>query len=345
MSQNKNIVIIGAGPAGLEAASCLSHSGHRITIVEKEAKIGGKLNNWHHLFPDLSPASKVTTYLENGIKSGNNEFLTEATANSICRTNGNFQINLSNERYLDADAVLISAGFKIFNAERKEEYGYSIYKNVMTSAEFEEALATGNQIKALKSKKNAKIGFIHCVGSRDKKCGNIYCSKVCCITGVKQAIQLKQLNPDCQVFNFYMDLRMYGQNFEELYLEAQQTHGITFIRGRISEIAENIDDTLQIKAEDTLSGRPIKMNFDLIILLVGMEPSTGLKELGESVNLSFNTSGFLSAVNSHLHPQETTVPGIFIAGTCREPLSIQETLTDARAAAAKILFWLEQTSK
>ncbi len=340
MSRNKNIVIIGAGPAGLEAAACLSGNGHHITLLEKEESIGGKLTKWDHLFPDLSPAAEVLNHLKNGITSTKTELITDAEVKTLNRRENGYQVNLSDSRSFDADAVLITSGFKLFNAERKEEYGYGIYEHVMTSAELEEAFLSGKQIHALRGKANARIAFIHCVGSRDKKCGNIYCSKVCCITGVKQAIEIKQLHPDFQVFNFYMDMRMYGQKFEELYLEAQQTYGVTFIRGRVSEVAENIDKTLQLKAEDTLSGRPIKMNFDLVVLLVGMEPATGIKELGASVQLNFNASGFIAPTNSHLHPQETEQPGLFIAGTCREPLSIQETLTDARAASSRIAEYL-----
>jgi heterodisulfide reductase subunit A len=151
---------------------------------------------------------------------------------------------------------------------------------------------------------------------------------------------MKKLIPAARIFNFYMDLRMYGQNFEELYLEAQQKWGVTFIRGRVSEIAENIDSSLQLKAEDTLSGRPIKMNFDLVVLLIGMVPDSCSEKLGKSAKLNFTPSNFLASSDTHCHSQETNIPGIFLAGTCKEPMSIQETLTDARAAANKVISWL-----
>ena len=169
----------------------------------------------------------------------------------------------------------------------------------------------------------------------------MYCSRVCCATGVKQAIEIKQLLPEAKVFNFYMDLRMYGQSFEELYIEAQQKWGVNFIRGRVSEIAENFDGSLQLKAEDTLVGRPIKMNFDLVVLLVGMVPCKGTESLGKSAALKFTSGNFLASSDTHTCSNETSVPGIFITGTCREPLSIQETLTDARAASVKVISFLE----
>ena len=101
-----------------------------------------------------------------------------------------------------------------------------------------------------------RIAFLHCVGSRDEKVCQQHCSKVCCITGVKQAMEMKQLFPEADVFNFYMDIRMFGPGYEEMYREAQQKYNIHFLRGRISEASPTIDGRVQIKAEDTLTGRP-----------------------------------------------------------------------------------------
>jgi len=153
---------------------------------------------------------------------------------------------------------------------------------------------------------------------------------------------MKEHLPQAEIFNFYMDMRMFGQNFEELYIEAQQKWGITFIRGRVSEIAENIDGSLQLKAEDTLSGRPMKMNFDLVVLLVGMVPATGTEAIGKSAGLAFTSGNFLASNDAHICRNETHTPGIFVTGTCREPLSVAETLTDARAATVRIISWLRE---
>ncbi len=117
-----------------------------------------------------------------------------------------------------------------------------------------------------------RIGFIHCVGSRDEKVGNLHCSKVCCVTAVKQAIEVKEMLPHAEIFLFYMDLRMFGRHFEELYKEAQQKYGIQFIRARLSEAFENPDGSLQIRIEDTLLAKPMKMTLDLLVLMVGIQP-------------------------------------------------------------------------
>lgn len=337
----KRIVIIGGGPAGLEAAASFPGSDYQVTVLEKEDKTGGKLKQWHHLFPNFRNVAEVKEYLNNSLKVNNPEVITNAEAVEITTNVHVHSIKLKDGQQFEAEAIVIATGFRLFDAERKEEYGYKIYDNVITSADLEEMLNRSESVKTTSGKIPSRIAFIHCVGSRDKKVGNTYCSRVCCVTGVKQAIEMKKLIPSARIFNFYMDLRMYGQNFEELYLEAQQKWGVSFIRGRVSEIAENIDGSLQLKAEDTLSGRPIKMNFDLVVLLIGMVPDSCSERLGKSAGLNFTSSNFLASRDTHIHSQKTNIPGIFLTGTCKEPMSIQETLTDARATAESVMLWLK----
>ena len=271
----KHIVIIGGGIAGIEAACALTDAGHWVTVIEKNEKLGGKLNNWSYLFPDFTPTEKITGALQEKYREKDFSILNKTEVSAIHRQDGKFSIKTSGEQHLEADAMIVATGYDIFDARRKEEYGYKIYDHVITSADLEQLLLPGGDLTVAAGKNPKRIAFVHCVGSRDEKTGNHYCSKVCCITGVKQAIELKKRLPEAEIYCFYMDLRMYGKHFEELYREAQEKYDIQFIRGRLSEASEKIDKSLLIKSEDTLSGRPLKMNVDLLVLLVGMEAGKG----------------------------------------------------------------------
>ena len=127
------------------------------------------------------------------------------------------------------------------------------------------------------------IGIVHCVGSRDEKVGNFYCSKLCCVTAVKQAIEIREHLPESKVFCFYMDMRMGGAYYEELYREAQEVWGVNFIRGKVSEASESINNKLVVKVEDTLAGRPLKMELDMLVLMAGMEMSEGGRKIADDI--------------------------------------------------------------
>ncbi len=195
-------------------------------------------------------------------------------------------------------------------------------------------------LKTKQGKPPERVAIIHCVGSRDAKIGNTYCSKVCCITGIKQAIEINKTLPDCEVYNFYMDLRLYGSSFDSLYLSAQKQHKIQFIRGRLSEVSQRQDFSLQIKAEDTLSGRPLRMNVDMVILLIGMEACQLTKSLIEDNQIELDENGFFKSVDIHEYRNSTTQEGVFMAGACICPMSVTETLENARSAAISVHHYL-----
>ncbi|MDP3645152.1 MAG: FAD-dependent oxidoreductase [Bacteroidota bacterium] len=337
----KHIVIIGGGIAGIETASALTDAGHWVTVIEKEAQVGGKLNNWSCLFPAFTPAEKIIGELQGKCRNKDFSILNKTEVRTIHRQKGKFSIATSNHQKLEADAIVVATGYELFDARRKEEYGYKIYDHVITSADLEELLKPGNDITVAEGKHPKRIAFVHCVGSRDEKSGNHYCSKVCCITGVKQAIELKKRLPEAEIFCFYMDLRMYGKHFEELYREAQEKYDIQFIRGRLSEASEKIDKSLLIKSEDTLSGRPLKMNVDLLVLLAGMEAGKGTAATAVICGIGCEESGFLKTTDSFLKSNFSEQEGIFLAGSCTAPMSVNDTILHARSAAMEVNLWLK----
>ena len=320
----------------MEAACALTDAGHWVTLIEKEAKLGGKLNQWSFLFPDFTPVERIRDVLFDKCQEKDFSILLQTQIKSLDRNLNKFKLETSGGQKLEADAVVISSGYEIFDAQRKEEYGYKIYDHVITSADLEQMLKPNGNLAVAAGKDPRRIAFVHCVGSRDEKSGNHYCSKVCCITGVKQAIELKKRLPDAEIFCFYMDLRMYGKHFEELYREAQEKYDIQFIRGRLSEASEKIDKSLLIKAEDTLSGRPLKMNVDLLVLLVGMEAGKGTVAAVSICPVDFEESGFLKTNDSFLFSNYSSMEGVFLAGSCTAPMTLNDTISHARSAAQEV---------
>jgi heterodisulfide reductase subunit A len=336
------VVIIGAGVAGVEAASQLSEFGHEVILIEKNSYIGGKLAKWDHLFPNLRPASEILNNMEEKIKRSGFKILKNTEISGISGHNGKWSLLTHKGESFEPDAIVIASGFGLFDAKRKEEYGYNIYNNVITSVDLEDKLKKGNRIKMTNGKTPRRVAFIHCVGSRDEKSGNHHCSKVCCITGVKQAIELRNQLPQVEIYCFYMDLRMYGKDFEELYRKAQENYDIQFIRGRLSEASENMDESLLIKAEDTLSGRPLKMNVDLMILLVGIEPGEDTISLCKGFKLESDSSGFIKPRDMHIQRNLSSQEGVFLAGACTCPMTIGDTIDNARAAAIEVHNYLRK---
>jgi heterodisulfide reductase subunit A len=309
-------------------------------VIEKSDHLGGRLNQWHALFPSRKPADHLLAILKHEI-AGNVNVVLNATVTGLERNDDGFAINISNNRMITASALLLTTGFDIFDAGKKEEYGYGIYDNVITSVELEETFRSGGPLITTQGKTPSRIGFIHCVGSRDEKSGNPHCSKVCCVTAVKQAIEVKEMVPSAEVFLFYMDLRMFGRHFEELYREAQFKYGIQFIRARLSEAFENPDGSLQIRIEDTLLSKPLKMNLDIMVLMVGIQPQKRPGNLTDMLGLARDTDGFPLLQDQYVSPFATKIPGLFCAGGITGPKTIEETLIEARAAAAEINIYLK----
>ena len=322
---DNTVIVIGGGISGLTAAGMLAQQGLDVTLLEKENETGGHLARWDRLFPDRKKASEVLDFAMEGLNKV--KIVTGVAITGISRQDHEFTVstNLRDSGYgmqdagyqspvpspqslvpspqspvpspqsqYTASALLVATGFDLFEARKKEEYGYGIYNNVITSADLEEQFKSGRKVLTSEGKTPGRIGFIHCVGSRDEKVGNLYCSKVCCVTGVKQAIELKEMFPESEVFNFYMDLRMFDRHFEELYYEAQQKWGVSFIRGRLSECSENPDGSIILKTEDTLTGKPLKMTVDLLVLLSGFVPSGGTRGISKMLGLQEGTDGFIN---------------------------------------------------
>ncbi|MFA6334317.1 MAG: FAD-dependent oxidoreductase [Bacteroidales bacterium] len=324
---NKEVLVIGGGPAGLEAVKQLKNLGYKAYLVEKSDKLGGHLTKWDRLFPEGISAKETLEKLLKPI-AGIKVFLNSEVV-EVKRTDDLFTVTLSDKTTFIVSSIIVATGFTLFRAEKKEEYGYGIYNRVITNADLENYF-----IKRSDNRINnpSKIGFVHCVGSRDEKVCNRQCSKLCCVTAVKQACEVKELFPLSEVYCFYMDLRMYGRYYEDLYLEAQSKYGIRFIRGRVSEVAENEDGKLVVKAEDTLSSKPLKISLDLLVLMAGMVKNDDNESLSNILGTRIGEDGFFEPANPILRSTEGNSMGIYFAGASTGPKTLPESINEAKAS-------------
>ena len=317
----------------MQASGDLERLGYNVILVEQSPTLGGHLTKWDRLFPSGEKAKDVLgelTARTSGVKC-----FTDTKVQSINLLKNSYNVILDNGITVLAEAVLFTTGFDLFPAQKKEEYGYGIYDRVITNADLEQWFRTKNDKRIVGTPK--RIGFVHCVGSRDEKAGNRYCSKVCCATAVKQACEIKQEFPQAEVFCFYMDLRMFSRGFEDMYLSAQKDYGIRFIRGRVSEVAENIDKELIVKAEDTLSGKPVKVTLDLLVLMSGMQNCAEGTAVATQLGIRNNPAdGFFETPGTTPNLLYSGKPGLFFAGACTGPKTLPDTLNEASSAALKI---------
>lgn len=339
MEKKQQVVVIGGGPAGLAAAGQLQSFGLDVVLIEKQAQVGGHLNKWYKVFPDFTPAEEIVAHLKSQL--GNTRVLTNTTVTAISGEAPEFSITTSSGEQIPAAAILIATGYKHFDARLKEEYGYGIYDNCITSVELD-AMLKENKIRTLQGKIPKKIALAHCVGSRDEKVNNNYCSRVCCTNAVKLAIEIKEQLPETEIYCLYMDIRVFGRTYEELYRTSQEEFGIQFIRGRLSEASEKPDGSLVLRFEDTLTARPMRLSVDLLILMVGMEANT---ELAEIARLPLGCDRFYATLHGQYANNHSHREGIFLAGTATGPKAIMESITDGRSAAAAILSFLMQKAK
>ncbi len=233
--------------------------------------------------------------------------------------------------------IIVSTGFEIFDATKKQEYGYGEFPNVVNLAEVERMLSAsgptqGHIVRPSDLQEPKKIVYVQCVGSRDERT-NRYCSRVCCMTAIKQARMIRD-KTGAQIWIFYIDLRTFGKGYEEFY-ESTANAGVTFIRGRVGEIFENEDHSLVVRGEDTLLGKPITLSdVDVVVLSTGVVPPAKAKDIAKVLNLSQSPDGFLLEAHPKLRPVDSFNDGIFVAGMAQGPKDIPDTVAQAKAAAA-----------
>ena len=239
-----------------------------------------------------------------------------------------------------AGTIVLATGFEVFDAQEKRSYKYLSIPDVVTSIEFERIInasgPTGGSVKRVSDGKTPKeIVFIQCVGSRDLQLGCSSCSAVCCMYAIKNAILLREKYPDTRVSILYMDIRAYGKGYQEYYDRAESL-GVRFIRGIPGDIYSS-DGHVIVQVENTETKELMKIEADLVVLSVGIRPQKDAGALAERLGISCDDTGFFSCSDEKCGPVKTLKPGIFLAGTCKEPMDIPDTVAEGGAAAMQVV--------
>jgi heterodisulfide reductase subunit A2 len=241
---------------------------------------------------------------------------------------------------IQVGSIIVATGMGIYDPTKLTEYGYGKFENVITTMEFERLICGGGPteghfVRPSDKKTPKRIGFIQCVGSRTDNRGNSYCSNVCCMNTIKDSLLILEHYPETEIYVFYMDLRAFGKGFEDLLRRSKEA-GVHYIRGLPGQVEEEKDNkNLNLKVENTTLSRIEEYNLDVVVLSVGLEPKTELKQLTNLLNISQTADGFLLEAHPKLKPVDAPTPGIFYAGTVEAPKDIKESVTQAGAAAAR----------
>lgn len=381
---SRDILVVGGGLTGMTAALDATKAGCSVVLVEKEPQLGGFQGN----------VQKTTSFPYQGVQDNDlEELIQEVTQNEkikvytgakVDKTVGGpgvFEVSISQNGTTAEHrigAIVLAAGWQPYDPNKLDQkLGFGASPNVITNVMFEENFKEGKITKPSDGKDVTNVAFLQCAGQRDPD-HLPYCSSVCCITALKQALQIKTQNPDANVFMVYKEMRTPGQA-EDLYRKAQE-EGITFIRCQSPEVKAN-GDGLVVEAEDELLGETVLMeDLDMVVLATGMVPVTAFgmdvtqeekekkeeekkeeEELevpldvirrSELLNLEYRQGPELPALrydfpDSHFicFPYESRRTGIYAAGCVRRPMGIATAQEDAAGAVMKAIQCIELTSQ
>ena len=237
---------------------------------------------------------------------------------------------------LNIGSIILAPGFDEYIPPADNKYGYGKYKNVVTSIEFERILSAsgpyaGKILRLSDGDIPEKIAFLQCIGSRDLKDGQPYCSSVCCMYTCKEAVIAKEHMDQVNPTIFSMDIRAYGKDFDKYIIHAQEEYGVRYIRSRISRVAEDAKTKDLILTYESEDGKIIEETFNMVVLAVGLNPPNDAKFLAKKFGVELNEYNFVKTDN--FNPVQTSRPGIFSCGAFTSPKDIPETVTQASAAA------------
>ena len=317
-------MVIGGGIAGMTAALSLAEQGFGVHIVEKAARLGGLAAN---VLNTLDGDSIRDLVRRKNLQIDDHPAITVHVGVEVSKTEGyvgNFKTTLTDATQIDHGAIVIASGGREYVPT---EYGYGESDNVVTQRQLERLVAA-NRIKP-----GGRFAMIQCVGSREKP--HNYCSRICCQDAIKNAIAIKEKDPGAQVLIFYRDIRTYG--LREIYYTKARDLGVRFVRYEVDNKPQVTRDgeEFKIRVYDPVLERDVIVPADFIVLSTGLRPHTGNEKLGETYKLSMNEDGYFLEAHVKLRPVDFANEGIFVAGLAHGPKNIDETISQALAAAGR----------
>jgi heterodisulfide reductase subunit A len=332
---NQTAMVIGGGIAGMAAARSLANQGYETHIVERSDTLGGQALNLYQTVSGEDIQQKLKGLVDSVNQHEKIHVHTNTVLGQVEGFVGNFKSSIaSNGEKSDLEhgvAVIATGGSPL----KPTEYEYGQDPRILTSLELDRKLMAND---ASLKKLNTAV-FIQCVGSREPE--RPYCSRVCCTHSVENALQLKKLNPDMNIFVLYRDMRTYAEK-EYLYKEAREA-GVIFMRYSLEQKPEVVLDgkSLAVRTFDPVIGRTVEIETDLLTLATAILPNKD-EQLANFFKVPLNADGFFVERHAKLGPSEFSTDGVFLCGMAHYPKPIDESIAQGRAAASRAVTLLAQ---
>lgn len=330
----KSALVIGGGLSGMTAALTLARQGFDVYLVEKENELGGNLRHIHYLLNGERPQDELVRLNGEIAQNSRVHLFTGAVIENIEGTIGNFKTRISihgETTEVTHGTVIVATGAKEY---QPKEYLYGQDQQVVTQRELEQRLAPGDGFLAGENGSTPKtVVMIQCVGSRDNE--RPYCSRVCCAEAIKNALRIKAFSPHTHVYVLYRDIRTYG--FKESYYTKARQQGVVFVRyeeDRKPEVSRN-GAGLQVTVHDQTLGMSLMIPADLVVLSAGIHPHEDNRTIAQFLKVPLNSEGFFLEAHMKLRPVDFMTDGVFLCGLAHSPKSIEESILQAQAAAAR----------
>ncbi len=250
------------------------------------------------------------------------------------------------ELEVEVKSIILATGFRLFDARRKELYGFGKYPNVINAMQMDRLLSPTRPFNAVLRPSDGKIpdniAYVLCTGSRDRTVGNPLCSQICCMYSIKQAQLLMGALPLADITIYYIDIRAFGKGYEEFFQQAADM-GVRFVKGRVAKIEGKENGNLLLHYEDIEGGGVKRVaEHDLVVLSVGLEPDFRAAEIFKNAELRFDEHGWIAQSHPLLFPVRTSIEGVFVAGTACGPMDIPDSILSAGAASAEAAAYIER---